>query len=103
MNDTIEIDGNKYKKLIICDDIRIVILQRGWSMIGYFTKDEEKNCTLECAHVIRKWGTTSGLGQLADQGKQENTVLDKAGTVNFDYLTVVATIKCNGELWKNVL
>ena len=89
--------------LEIKGDIKIVILQRAWNMIGRFERDGN-DCKLHNAHVIRRWGTTKGLGELATNGKQSNTVLDKCGgVVCFDYLTVVATIDCSEEKWKNAL
>ena len=43
-------------------DIKIVILQRGWVMIGRFEKNGSE-CKLHDASVIRNWGTTKGLGE----------------------------------------
>lgn len=80
-------------------NIKIVILQRGWVFIGRYSAQGE-NCTLENAYTIRAWGTTKGLGQLALEGKQSGTKLDKAGKVEFNALTVVATINAKPELWE---
>jgi len=83
--------------------IKIVILQRGWCMIGRFERDGS-NCKLHDAAVIRQWGTTKGLGQIAEGGPTDLTKLDKChGEVGFDYLTVVATIDCKEGVWENVL
>ncbi len=79
-------------------DIKIVVLQRGWVMIGRYSVENDI-CTLENAYVIRTWGTTKGLGELALDGKKPNTKLDKAGHVEFHILTVVATINCDDKLW----
>jgi hypothetical protein len=100
MTDIVTINDIKYIPLTEDSPIKIVILQRGWVMIGRFKRDGQ-DCTLTNAHVIRKWGTTSGLGQLAEEGIQSETILDKAGMVQFDYLTVVATIDCNESKWKS--
>lgn len=83
-------------------NIKIVILQRGWVMIGRWSEDED-NCSLDDAYVIRRWGTDSGLGQLALEGKQSETKLEKTGHVDFHRLTVVSTINCKDELWDNEL
>ncbi len=85
-------------------DIKIVILQRGWVMVGRLTK-EGSECELSYASVIRSWGTTRGLGEIAKSGPiQGKTVLDKChGVVNFDWLTVVATISCEENKWANEL
>lgn len=104
---SIVIDGKTYvpKDLVqeFEGDIKIVILQRGWTVIGKFERNGSE-CKLHNASVIRSWGTTKGLGQLAKDGKQPNTKLDKCyGVVEFDYLTVVATIACEENVWKNEL
>ena len=83
-------------------DIKIVILQRGWVFIGqWFQKGS--NCWLENAYCIRKWGTTKGLGQLAMEGKLNDTELDKTPTVRFHELTVIATINCDEGKWKELV
>lgn len=84
-------------------EYKIVILQRGWVMIGKLERNGSE-CKLHNASVIRNWGTTKGLGELAMEGKKKDTKLDKCGgLVEFDYLTVVATISVNEDLWKKEL
>jgi hypothetical protein len=84
-------------------DIRIVILQRGWNMVGRFER-EGADCKLHDASVIRCWGTEKGLGQIAKNGPTSKTILDKThGVVEFDYLTVVSTIACEGKEWLNAI
>jgi hypothetical protein len=80
-------------------DIKIVILQRGWIMVGRFEKDGSE-CKLHNASVLRNWGTTKGLGEIAKDGPTSITKIDPTnGLVEFDYLTVVATISCNPVAW----
>jgi hypothetical protein len=82
---------------------KIVILQRGWAMVGRLERNGSE-CKLTNASVIRRWGTSNGLGQLAAEGPLENTKLDPCnGAVEFDYLTVIATIECNEEKWAETL
>jgi hypothetical protein len=81
--------------------IKIVIAQRGWVFVGRWHR-EGNDCKLTNASVIRVWGTTKGLGEITSKPTDE-TILDKCGTVCFDYLTVVATLDCEVEGWKNVL
>jgi hypothetical protein len=83
-------------------NIKIVILPRGWNMIGYFSQDGSK-CKLENASVIRRWGTTKGLGELAEKGKLKDTILDPCGTVEFHELTVIATIICREDVWTSLI
>ena len=81
-------------------DVKIVILQRGWVMIGRFERNGT-DCKLHNASVIRKWGTTNGLGELVNGALQE-TILDYCGEVEFDYLTVVAAITCEESKWQSI-
>ena len=69
-------------------------------MIGDFER-EGSECRLFNAFVIRKWGTTKGLGELAQKGPLSETVLDACfGVVEFDYLTVIATISVDESKWQ---
>ena len=103
---TIEVDGVTYyadKPKQNEGDIKIVILQRGWVMVGRFER-KGSECKLHDASVIRTWGTTKGLGEIAEDGPTTSTQLDKCnGLVEFDYLTVIATIACNKSKWSSVL
>lgn len=105
---TITIDGVEYvPKSQVSDEprnsnIKIVILQRGWVFIGRWTEDGDQ-CGLDNAYIIRAWGTTKGLGELALEGKTSSTKLDKAGRVEFHRLTIVATINAKEELWESEL
>jgi len=101
-NKEVIINGIRYLPVQEESSIKIVILQRGWVMIGRFSK-EGYDCTLTNAYVIRRWGTSRGLGELAEEGEKSETVLDKAGTVKFDYLTVVATIDCDEKKWSKII
>lgn len=83
-------------------DIRIVILQRGWIYVGNYFQDENE-CYLENASCIRSWGTSKGLGELAEGGPTGNTKLDPCPTVRFHPLTAVATIDCNQTIWNKKL
>ncbi len=102
----IVVDGVTYyasKPEAIDSPVKIVILQRGWIMVGRFSR-KGSDCTLSDASVIRNWGTTKGLGEIAKSGPTGSTKLDKCyGLVEFDYLTVVATLSCEEKVWENAL
>jgi hypothetical protein len=83
----------------ISDEIRIVVLQRGWIFIGKYYQSGSQ-CELRNAYCIRRWGTERGLGELAEEGKKESTLLDKTGNVKFHELTVVCSILCNKSQWR---
>ena len=103
--DEVVIKGKKY---VPADTIKpeefngptkIVILQRGWVMVGKFERTGS-DCKLHNASVIRCWGTTKGLGEIAEKGPLKDTKLDRTyGVVEFDYLTVVAMISVKEVAW----
>jgi len=70
---------------------QIVIAQRGFVFVGTVS-EEEGMLVLRDAAVIRRWGTSKGLGQLALEGKQKDTVLDACGEVTLHPLSVVGRI-----------
>lgn len=87
------------KKVIEDWSWQIVVLQRGWVVVGKMTK-EGNACVLTEASVIRRWGTTGGLPELAEKGPLTETKLEKAAhPVRFHYLTSILTLEC-GAKWK---
>lgn len=78
---------------------RIVILQRGWIVVGDVSLRGDE-LLIENSSVIRNWGTTKGLGEIAKNGPTDKTVLDPSGTVRCHAMAVVAQIECNGAKWK---
>jgi len=83
---------------LVDNNLRIIVLDRGWVYIGYLT-ETEKESVLEKASCIRRWGTRRGLGELALEGKKENTVLDKCGTVIFSKKNEIHSIVCDSSKW----
>ena len=76
----------------------IVVLQRGWVVVGDYFQGELEN-RLENASLIRKWGTSKGLGELALEGPKADTKLDECGTVRFNPGAEVCRMDCNSEKW----
>lgn len=79
-------------------ELKIIVAQRGWVYIGEYRKDGTDH-VLENAQVIRRWGTTKGLGQLAQEGPIENTKLDPLGTVRVHELAAVALVDVTSTNW----
>jgi hypothetical protein len=106
--ETIEVNGKTYYSekpngIEFQGDYKIVVLQRGWIVIGKMER-EGSQCKLHSASVIRNWGTEKGLGELAEVGPKKDTILDPCnGAVEFDYLTVILTIAVNEDKWKKHL
>ena len=78
----------------------IVILQRGWVAVGHCRTTPEE-LTLTNAAIIRVWGTTKGLGELALKGPLNNTILDECGCIYTHPLTVIAVMDCCQEKWND--
>lgn len=105
--ETIEVNKKKYvleadvKKMKNTTPTKkqIVILNRGWVIVGEFSQKKDE-CLVKNASVIRKWGTTKGLGELAENGVLADTVLDSCPDVRFHPLTMVARMDVNEEAWK---
>lgn len=70
---------------------QIVIAQRGWIFVGDVTRAENE-VVIENAAVVRRWGTTRGLGQIASEGPTPSTILDPCPTVRIHPLSVVASM-----------
>lgn len=103
---TIKINEVEYvrKDIIVppSENIRIAVLQRGWVVVGHYKQDGEM-CNLTHCAIIRNWGTTRGLGQIAKEGPTKSTILDKCEDIEWHVLTGIFTMKCMEEVWKSVL
>jgi len=82
-------------------EYRILVLQRGWVVVGQFELVDDE-CRLHNAAVIRRWGTSKGIGELVT-GPTKITVLDKAGEIRADKLAVVLHISVDSEAWSKAL
>ena len=84
--------------------LKIVILERGWTVMGNLTSDEKDDWFyLEKGCVVRRWGTDSGIGQLAMYGKRENTMLDPLPKTKFHKDKIIQIIDCDESKWQDYL
>ena len=96
---TIEINGETFTKLSNENTKRqIVVLQRGWVLVGMVTQDGDY-LTITDASVIRVWGTTKGLGEIASGGPTSKTKLDPCPLNTVHVLTVVTRMDCDPGNW----
>ena len=104
---TIIVDGVKYvseadykakKSSSVQSKKQIVILQRGWVVVGDYSVSKDE-CLLTDAAVIRTWGTTKGLGELAEAGPLTNTKIDRCPDMRFHPMTVIARMDVNEVAW----
>lgn len=96
--------GNgKSGKCIKDGGIKIVVLQRGWVVVGRYSQSGH-DCQLDDAAVIRIWGTTEGLTELVNGPVANKTKLDKTSKpIRFHELTVVMTLDVDEDKWKKHL
>jgi hypothetical protein len=79
--------------------MKICVLEKGWVLVGSLEKDGDEYLLFN-GFVIRRWGTTEGLGQLAMTGPLEETKLEKIPLVKFSKQQLIFTINCDESKWK---
>lgn len=77
----------------------LVVLPRGWVMVGVCEERDGKLFMTE-ASVVRRWGTTKGLPELANEGPLKDTLLDGKCEMEFPMSAVIAKMKCNVKAWE---
>jgi hypothetical protein len=80
---------------------QIAVLDRGFVYVGLCAVADGVLTITKAQNVLR-WGTTNGLGQLAQSGPQTNTKLDNAGTVHAPLSSVVHLIDCAATAWPDL-
>ena len=72
----------------------IYALERGWVVVGIPTQSDGQ-ITLASASVVRRWGTSKGLGELAAKGALTGTKMDPAPEgIQFPASSVVVSFPC---------
>ncbi len=83
--------------------IRIVVLQRGWVVVGRFSQVGH-DCRLDDSAVVRIWGTSKGLPEIVKGPIEGKTVLDKSPLpILFNELTIVFMLQCEEKEWSKKL
>lgn len=77
---------------------QIIVAQRGWVIVGDVSTNQDY-VKVENAAVIRRWGTTKGLGEIAANGPTGKTVLDTCQPVTIHKLAVVLAMDCDESKW----
>ena len=76
----------------VIGDVRIVIADRGWVFVGNCQDHDDGTVTITNCRNIRKWGSTKGLGELANS-PLSGTVFDNYGTVRTNPIATIAVAK----------
>lgn len=80
-------------------DVQIVVVDGRWNFIARVSR-EPGFVVLTDASVIRYWGTTAGLGELAKDGPTGKTKLDPCeGVVRIPEARVVFTLDADAGKW----
>ena len=77
---------------------QIAVLDRGFVYVGLCAVSDGI-LTITKAQNVRRWGTSSGLGELAQSGPTSSTKLDAAGTVRAPLSSVVHLLDCTPAAW----
>lgn len=102
----IEINGESYVKKSSLKNIeeykaspiQILVLNCGWIVIGNVSESVGKT-VIQNAAVIRRWGTTKGLGELASSGKLKDTIFDACPDITVNTANVVLAMNCDQSKW----
>lgn len=78
-------------------DFRIVVIQSRWVLAGNYSESNGQ-ITLTDSSVIQRWGTTKGLGQLALQGPQKESVIHPCGTATVPTTAVLYSLAVKREI-----
>jgi len=99
---TLKIDDVEYVRAdqaqVVPTTKQIVVLQRGWIVVGDVQKANTEVHINNCA-VIRIWGTSKGLGEIAQNGPTSKTKLDPCPPVTVHPLSVVLYMNVNEGKW----
>lgn len=82
----------------VSGDVKIVVLDRGFVYVGR-VKIEGAFVVISQAQNIRVWGTTKGLGELAN-GPTKNTKVDPVGSVKAPLRALISLIDTKEGAWK---
>lgn len=77
----------------------IAVLQRGWVVVGRYSQSRDI-AKLTAAAVVRRWGTTKGLGELAASGPLANTRLDNCPPITFHVREAVIVMEADENAWR---
>lgn len=79
----------------------LLVIKSGFVLVGQFEQSEDALFlrVVGKAAKIRWWGTTAGLGELAEKGPLDATKLDVEATEYVNKLEISHVIRCS-DAWK---
>ena len=86
------------QQVITQHGVAIVIADRGHVWVGDVETGPEW-CVIRRAKTVRQWGTTRGLGEIAQGGPTSKTVLDDVREVRLAMRALIAVVPCEAAKW----
>lgn len=78
--------------------LALVVADRGFVWVGETVTDADW-VHITAARVVRRWGTSEGLNELAVKGPLPNTRLDAPSDLKVSRKALIAIIPCEAEKW----
>lgn len=82
--------------------LEIIVLHGGWVIMGEREVEGDQVTVTQCK-IVRRWGTTWGLGEIAADGPTAATILDNAGTTRHQIAAEILRFECNAEAWREAI
>jgi hypothetical protein len=95
---TLIVNGEKYEKVTDTGNLKILNLPYGNNIVGRIALDDDKYIVSSAA-VIRRWGTTRGLGEIANNGPTSETILDDCPNLTIHKTAVIYLMDCEEDKW----
>jgi hypothetical protein len=83
----------------------VLVCDRGFVFVGLARPhpSDSFRIIVDACHCVRRWGTSRGLGQLANEGPTGSSTLDYEGDgVDMLRSVIHRAIPCNVEAWSKV-
>lgn len=78
--------------------LALVVADRGFVWVGK-ARTTADWVEIEGARVVRRWGTSEGLNELAAKGPLTNTKLDAPADLKVSRKALIAVIPCEVDKW----
>lgn len=79
---------------------KIAVLTNGWVLVGVVEDEHERALVFSRAAVLRRWGTTKGIGELA-HGPLAETIVDViAQRTDIERKNLLYSFECQG--WESI-
>lgn len=86
-------------------EIKIMLLDRGRVKVGRVYRHDSLPFywNMVGGRIVRIWGTSRGLEQIANEGPTSSTVLDDPCDTEIPFRAVIEILNVNEEKWKSHL